>query len=310
VKEVLAGMKASRATRWVHWQERLILVLLFASASVSVVTTLAIAISLGVEAVGFFQEVPLIRFLTEREWTPLFAIKKFGILPLVCGTFLVAGIAMVLAVPMGVLIATYLAEYASERVRRFLKPVIEVLAGIPSVLYGYFALLFVTPLLQKFIPSLSGFNALSPGIVLAFMVLPTIASLSEDIIYSIPQSIREASLALGATKLQTTFRAVLPAAGSGIIAACLLGFSRAIGETMLVTIAAGQMPNLTLNPLEPVQTMTAYIVQVSLGDVPHGSLEYRTIFAVGLTLFLITLVFNLFGLLLRERFIRTFQRFA
>jgi len=195
-------------------------------------------------------------------------------------------------------------------VRRVLKPVIEVLAGIPSVLYGYFALLFVTPLLQKFIPSLSGFNALSPGIVLAFMVLPTIASLSEDIIYAVPQSIREASLALGATKLQTTFRAVLPAAGSGIIAACLLGFSRAIGETMLVTIAAGQMPNLTLNPLEPVETMTAYIVQVSLGDVPHGSLEYRTIFAVGLTLFLITLIFNLFGLFLRERFIRTFQRFA
>lgn len=284
------------------------MVLLFASASVSVVTTLAIAISLGVEAIGFFREVPLIRFLTEREWTPLFEIKKFGILPLVCGTFLVAGIAMILAVPFGIFIATYLAEYASERTRRFLKPVIEVLAGIPSVLYGYFALLFVTPLLQKFIPSLSGFNALSPGIVLAFMVLPTIASLSEDIIYAVPQSIREASLALGATKLQTTFRAVLPAASSGIIAACLLGFSRAIGETMLVTIAAGQQPNLTLNPLEPIQTMTAYIVQVSLGDVPHGSLEYRTIFAVGLTLFLITLVFNLLGLLLRERFIRTFQR--
>jgi len=263
-----------------------------------------------VEAFGFFREVPLWRFLTEREWTPLFATKKFGILPLVCGTFLIAGIAMLLAVPMGILIATYLAEYASERARRFLKPVIEGLAGIPSVLYGYFALLFVTPLLQKFLLSLSGFNALSPGIVLAFMVLPTIASLSEDIIYAVPQSIREASLALGATKLQTTFRAVLPAASSGIISACLLGFARAVGETMLVTIAAGQMPNLTLNPLEPVQTMTAFIVQVSLGDVPHGTLEYRTIFAVGLTLFLITLVFNLLGLFLRERFIRTFQRMA
>lgn len=302
------GVKAEKSTRWVRWQEKIVLVLLFASALVSVITTLAIAVSLGVEAIGFFREVPLIRFLTEREWTPLFETKKFGILPLICGTFLVAGIAMILAVPFGILIATYLAEYASERIRRFLKPVIEVLAGIPSVLYGYFALLFVTPLLQKFIPSLSGFNALSPGIVLAVMVLPTIASLSEDIIYAVPQSIREASLALGATKLQTTFRAVLPAASSGIIAACLLGFSRAVGETMLVTIAAGQQPNLTLNPLEPIQTMTAYIVQVSLGDVPHGSLEYQTIFAVGLTLFLITLVFNLLGLFLRERFIRTFQR--
>ncbi len=302
------GLKAEKSTRWVRWQEKIILVLLFASALVSVITTLAIAVSLGVEAIGFFREVPLIRFLTEREWTPLFETKKFGILPLICGTFLVAGIAMILAVPFGILIATYLAEYASERIRRFLKPVIEVLAGIPSVLYGYFALLFVTPLLQKFIPSLSGFNALSPGIVLAVMVLPTIASLSEDIIYAVPQSIREASLALGATKLQTTFRAVLPAASSGIIAACLLGFSRAVGETMLVTIAAGQQPNLTLNPLEPIQTMTAYIVQVSLGDVPHGSLEYQTIFAVGLTLFLITLVFNLLGLFLRERFIRTFQQ--
>lgn len=299
-----------RTARWVHWQERLVVALLVICASVSVVTTLAIVLSLGVEAFGFFREVPLWRFLTEREWTPLFATKKFGILPLVCGTFLIAGIAMLLAVPMGILIATYLAEYASERARRFLKPVIEGLAGIPSVLYGYFALLFVTPLLQKFLPSLSGFNALSPGIVLAFMVLPTIASLSEDIIYAVPQSIREASLALGATKLQTTFRAVLPAASSGIISACLLGFARAVGETMLVTIAAGQMPNLTLNPLEPVQTMTAFIVQVSLGDVPHGTLEYRTIFAVGLTLFLITLVFNLLGLFLRERFIRTFQRMA
>lgn len=295
---------------WVHWQEKIVVALFFASASLSVVTTLAIAISLAVEAIGFFQQVPLIRFLTEREWTPLFAIKKFGISTLLCGTFLVAGIAMVIAVPLGILIATYLSEYASERTRRFLKPVIEVLAGIPSVLYGYFAFLFVTPLLQRFIPSLSGFNALSSGIVLAFMVLPTIASLSEDIIYAVPQSIREASLALGATKLQTTLRAVLPAAASGIIAACLLGFARAIGETMLVTIAAGQVPNLTLNPLEPVQTMTAYIVQVSLGDVPHGSLEYRTIFAVGLTLFLITLAFNLIGLLMRERFVKTFQKLA
>ncbi|MCS7192805.1 MAG: phosphate ABC transporter permease subunit PstC [Armatimonadetes bacterium] len=301
-------MKTKKMVRWVYWQEKLVVMVIFSCAFVSVITTLAIAISLGVEAIGFFREVSLIRFLTEKEWTPLFSIKKFGILPLLCGTFLVAGIAMILSIPMGIIIATYLAEYASERARRFLKPVIEVLAGIPSVLYGYFALLFVTPLFQKFIPSLSGFNAFSPGIVLAFMVLPTIASLSEDIIYAVPQSIREASFALGATKLQTVFRAVLPAASSGILASCFLGFSRAIGETMLVTIAAGQMPNLTINPFEPIQTMTAYIVQVSLGDVPHGSLEYKTIFAVGLSLFLITLVFNLLGLFLRERFVRTFQR--
>ncbi len=303
-------MRSERSLRWVHWQERLVVAILTLCASISIVTTLAIAISLGVEAIGFFREVSLWHFLTEREWTPLFATKKYGILPLVCGTFLIASIAMLISVPFGIIIATYLSEYASERTRRFLKPVIEILAGIPSVLYGYFALLFVTPLLQRFIPALSGFNALSPGIVLGFMVLPTVASLSEDIIYSVPQSIREASLALGATKLQTTFRAVLPAAFSGIVAACLLGFARAIGETMLVTIAAGQQPNLTLNPLEPVMTMTAFIVQVSLGDVAYGTIEYRTIFAVALSLFLITLVFNLLGLFLKERFIRTFQRLA
>jgi phosphate transport system permease protein len=296
------------ATRRALRQERVMLVLLTVCALVSVATTLAIVVALTVEAVGFFRVVPIWRFLTEREWTPLFAVKKFGILPLVCGTMLTAGIAMLLAVPLALLIATYLAEYASRQMRQRLKPIVELLAGIPSVLYGYFALLFVTPLLQKFIPSLPTFNALSPGIVLGFMVLPTIASLSEDAIYAVPQSIREASLALGATKLQTTLHAVLPAASSGITAACLLGFARAIGETMLVTIAAGMMPNLTLNPLEPVQTMTAYIVQVALGDVPHGSLEYRTIFTVGLTLFVLTLVFNLTGLLLRERFLRTLRQ--
>lgn len=300
-------MYREQTARWARWQERLVVILLTLCASVSIATTLAIVIALGWEAYGFFREVPLVRFLTEREWTPLFEQKKFGIAPLACGTFLTAGIAMSLSVPLSLLIAAYLAEYASERIRRVLKPIMEMLAGIPSVLYGYFALLFVTPLLQRFIPSLSGFNALSPGIVLAFMVLPTIASLSEDVIYAVPQSIREASLALGATRLQTTVRAVLPAASSGIIAACLLGFARAVGETMLVTIAAGQMPNLTLNPLEPIQTMTAYIVLVSLGDVPHGTLEYRTIFAVGLTLFVITLIFNLWGLWLRERFLRTLR---
>lgn len=303
-------MRIKKSLRWVHWQERLVVAVLTLCALVSVVTTIAIVVTLSVEAIGFFREVSIVRFLTEREWTPLFAEKKFGILPLVCGTFLTAGIGMLISVPLSLLMATYLAEYASERTRRVLKPIMELLAGIPSVLYGYFALLFVTPLLQKFIPSLAGFNALSPGIVLAFMVLPTIASLSEDVIYAVPQSIREASLALGATKLQTIFGAVLPAAASGIIAACLLGLARAVGETMLVAIAGGMMPNLTLNPLEPIETMTAYIVQVALGDVEHGGLAYRTIFAVGLSLFIITLTFNLFGLWMRERFLRTFQRLA
>ncbi len=297
-----------RTIRKALWQERVMSTLLMFCALVSVVTTLAIVVTLTVEAVGFFRVVPIWRFLTEREWTPLFANKKFGILPLICGTMLTAGIAIIISVPLALLIATYLAEYAPPKLRRRLKSVTELLAGIPSVLYGYFALLFVTPLLQKFIPSMSTFNALSPGIVLGFMVLPTIASLSEDIIYAVPQSIREASLALGGTKLQTTFYAVLPAASSGIIAACLLGFARAIGETMLVAIAAGMMPNLTLNPLEPVETMTAYIVQVALGDVPHGTLEYRTIFTVGLTLFVLTLILNLTGIFLRERFLRVLRR--
>lgn len=298
-------MLRKHVTRWARLKEKATIIVLALCASVSIATTIAIVFTLGWEAIGFFREVPFWRFLTEREWTPLFATKKFGILPLLCGTFLIAGIAMAISIPLSLLIAIYLAEYAPERIRRLLKPTMELLAGIPSVLYGYFALLFVTPLLQKFLPSLSGFNALSPGIVLAFMVLPTIASISEDMIYAVPQSIREASLALGATKLQTIFRSILPASAPGIIAGCFLGFSRAVGETMLVTIAAGQMPNLTLNPLEPVMTMTAYIVQVSLGDVPHGSLEYRTIFAVGLSLFLISLSFNLIGLFLRERFLRT-----
>lgn len=296
-----------RHSFWGDQKERVITFLLAGCAFVSAATTAAIVVTLTLEALAFFRKVPLWRFLTEREWTPLFWEKKFGILPLVCGTSLTAGIALLIAVPLSLLLATYLAEYAGERMRRILKPAIELLAGIPSILYGYFALLFVTPLLQKFIPMLPPFNALSSGIILAFMILPTITSLSEDALYAVPQSLREASLALGATKLQTTFRVVLPAAASGIGAACLLGLARAVGETMLVTIAAGQMPNLTLNPLEPVQTMTAYIVQVTMGEAPRGSLEYQAIFAVGLTLFLMTLLFNLIGLALRERSLRVLR---
>jgi phosphate transport system permease protein len=223
---------------------------------------------------------------------------------LVCGTFLTSVIALAIALPMGLMVAVYLSEYAPGNIRRILKPVLEVLAGIPTVVYGYFALLFVTPLLRNIIPSLPGFNALSPGIVLGVMILPLVTSLSEDALYSVPSSLKGAGYALGATKLQVCFTVVVPAAFPGIIASFILAMSRAIGETMLVTIAAGQMPNLTLNPMEAVETMTAYIVQISLGDTPTGTIEYQTIFAVGSVLFLMTLVLNTISYKIRESFIR------
>jgi phosphate transport system permease protein len=224
------------------------------------------------------------------------------VLPLVAGTVLVSAIAMVVALPMGLLSAIYLCEYAPPRVRRLIKPVLEILAGVPTVVYGYFALLFVTPLLQRVIPDLAGFNALGPGIVMGIMILPLVSSLSEDAMQGVPRGLREAAYALGATKMQTSLRVVLPAAFSGITAAFILAASRAIGETMIVAIAAGQQPRLTASPLVPVETMTAYIVQVSLGDTPQGTLEYRTIFAVGMLLFLGTFVLNLMSAWLRERY--------
>jgi phosphate transport system permease protein len=253
------------------------------------------------ETVEFFAEVSLLEFLTDTQWTPLFAQKHFGILPLLSGTFLTSAIAILVAMPVGLVCAIYLSEFAPEPVRRKIKPVLEVLAGIPTVVYGYFALLFVTPLLQTFIPTLSGFNALAPGMVMGIMIIPLISSLSEDAMYAVPQSLREAAHALGASRLQVALSVVVPAAFSGIAAAFLLAVSRAIGETMIVAIAAGQQPRLTLNPLVPVETMTAYIVQVSLGDTPTGTLEYRTIFAVGTMLFFSTLILNLFSRSLRER---------
>lgn len=254
------------------------------------------------ETVAFFREVPLWSFLTDTQWTPLFADKHFGILPLLCGTFLTSAVAIAVAMPVGIVSAVYLSEYASERVRRLVKPSLEILAGVPTVVYGYFALLFVTPLLQRFLPGLAGFNALSPGIVMGIMIIPLISSLSEDAMYAVPQSLREAGYALGSSRLQVAFQVVVPAAFSGIAASFLLAVSRAIGETMIVTIAAGQQPRLTLNPLESVETMTAYIVQVSLGDTPTGTLEYKTIFAVGMALLLTTLGLNLVSQRLKERF--------
>jgi phosphate transport system permease protein len=271
-------------------------------ALISIGTTVGIIAVLAVETVAFLREVPIADFLFGTEWTPLFATPRFGVLPLVAGTALVSLIAMVVALPMGLLSAVYLSEYASERLRRLVKPVLEILAGVPTVVYGYFALLFVTPALQQVIPELAGSNALGAGIVMGIMILPLVSSLSEDAMRGVPRGLREGSYALGATKMQTSLRVVVPAAFSGITAAFILAVSRAVGETMIVAIAAGQQPRLTLDPRVPIETMTAYIVQVSLGDTPAGTLEYRTIFAVGMLLFLGTFGLNLVSAWLRERY--------
>jgi phosphate transport system permease protein len=276
--------------------------LLFLCAALSVFTTAGIIIVLATETVGFLREVPILAFLTDTEWTPLFANPRFGVLPLIVGTVLVSSIAMIVALPMGLLSAIYLSEYSPAALRRIIKPVLEILAGVPTVVYGYFALMFVTPLLQRLLPGLAGFNALSPGIVMGIMILPLVSSLSEDAMRAVPRGLREGAYALGATRMQTSLTVVVPAAFSGITAACILAVSRAIGETMIVAIAAGQQPRLTANPFVPIETMTAYIVQVSLGDTPQGTLEYRTIFAVGMLLFLMTFALNLASTWLRERF--------
>ncbi|OFW18168.1 MAG: phosphate ABC transporter permease subunit PstC [Acidobacteria bacterium RIFCSPLOWO2_02_FULL_65_29] len=275
---------------------------LFVCAAASVLITLGIILVLLFETLAFLREVPILEFVSGTVWTPLFSDKHFGVLPLVTGTLLASMVAMVVALPAGLLTAIYLSEYATAGVRRVVRPVLEVLAGVPTVVYGYFALLFVTPLLQRFVPGLSGFNALSPGIVMGIMILPLVSSLSEDALHSVPNGLREGAYALGATRMQTSLRVVVPAAFSGISAAAILAASRAIGETMIVAIAAGQQPRLTLDPRVPVETMTAYIVQVSLGDTPAGTLEYRTIFAVGMLLFLGTFVLNLVSNWLRNRF--------
>jgi phosphate transport system permease protein len=275
---------------------------LFVAAFISVLTSVAIVTVLGVEGLLFFEQVPLWRFLTDLEWTPLFADKQFGILPLLCGTALTSAIALLVALPLGLIIAIYLSEFASKKARAVLKPLIEILAGIPTIVYGYFALMFVTPLLQTFIPGLSTFNSLGAGIVMGLMILPMVVSLSDDALYTLPQSLRNAAYALGTTRLQMVFRLLVPAALGGITASFILAMSRAVGETMIVAIAAGQQPTLTLDPRQPVATMTAFIVQVSLGDTPHGSLEYRSIFVVGGALFLITLGMNFLSLRIRERY--------
>lgn len=282
-------------------KETAIEAILFLCALFSVFITLSIVFILSYESFGFFREVSLKEFFTGTQWTPLFAEPKFGILPLIMGTLLTTGIALSVALPLGLLVAVYLSEFAPHKLREIIKPVLELLAAVPTVVYGYFALLLLTPILQRFIPDLSGFNALSPGIIMGIMIIPYVSSVSEDAMIAVPMHIREGSYAMGATKFQTAFKVIIPSAFSGIAAAFIIGIARAIGETMVVAIAAGGMPNLTANPLEPVQTLTAYIVQVSLGDAPHGTVEYKTIFAAGITLFFMTLGFNILGFWLRKR---------
>jgi phosphate transport system permease protein len=288
-------------------QERLIGGVLFAASAISVFTTIAIVVVLLVEASTFFSHVTLREFFTGTRWAPQFVPQSFGVLPLLAGTLLVAAGAAVVALPVGLACAIYLSEYAAPRTRTILKPALEVLAGIPTVVYGFFALTFVTPILQGIWPETQIFNAASASIVVGLMIVPVVASLSEDAMTAVPRALREGAYALGATKLEVSLRTVFPAALSGIVAAFLLAMSRAIGETMIVAIAAGATPNLTFNMLESVQTMTAFMVQVSQGEIGFGTIEYQTIFAVGLTLFGITLIMNIVSLFVLRRFREVYE---
>lgn len=292
----LAGINVQRL------RERVIEFFLFLAAVSSIAITLGIVGILLYESEQFFRHVSLLDFLTDTQWTVLFAEPRYGIMPLVSGTLVTSITALVVALPLGTVIAIYLSEYASNRIREILKPILELLSAVPTVVFGYFALLFLTPLLQKFLPDLPGFNMLSAGMIIGIMIIPYVSSLSEDAVKAVPVTIREGSYAMGATRLQTALRVLVPSAFSGIASAYVLGFSRAVGETMIVAIAAGQQPNLTLNPMEGAATITTYIVQVSLGDLPHGSIAYQSIFAAGLVLMLMTLAFNIGGYFLRKKF--------
>lgn len=288
-------------------KERFIEAFLFLCSFLTVLITLGIVLVLISESIQFFSEVSIVEFLTGTEWTPLFSNKKFGILPLVSGTFLVTIIAIAVALPLGLTIAVYLNEYANQKFTAVVKPLLEILAAIPTVVYGFFALTFVTPLLQKFIPNLSGFNALSAGLVMGVMIIPYISSLSEDALRAVPKSLREAAYGMGSTRLQTAFKVMVPAASSGIIVSVILAISRAIGETMIVAIAAGQEPKLTLNPLTSLETITTYIVQVSMGDVPRNSIEYSTIFSAGITLFVFTFLLNNVSFYIKRKFHQKYE---
>ncbi len=283
-------------------KEKFIEALLFLAAFSAVATMASILYILISESVLFFKEVPLKDFLTDTRWTPLFQNPRYGISSLLSGTMVTAGVALSVAIPFGTIIAIYLSEFASPQLREIIKPALELLAAIPTVVYGFFALLYVTPWLQTFLPDLPGFNMLSAGLVMGLMIIPFVSSISEDAMSAVPVGLKEGSYAMGATKLQTALKVVFPAAISGISSSYILGASRAVGETMIVAVAAGLKPNLTWNPLEQAATITAYIVQVSLGDLPHGTLEYQTIFAAGLTLVLMTLVLNIIGHFLAKKY--------
>jgi phosphate transport system permease protein len=285
-----------------HLRERFIELLLLLAGAFSIAVTVGIVYVLLSESFRFFQHVSIWDFLTDTQWTPLFDDAHYGITVLLSGTLVSSGVALAVAVPLGTIIAIYLSEFAPFGVREVAKPFLEMLGGIPTVVYGYFALLFVTPMLQKLIPGLPGFNLLSAGLVMGIMIIPYVSSVSEDAMRAVPMSMREGSYAMGATRFQTATRVVTPAALSGITAAFILGISRAVGETMILAVAAGMQPNLSWNPMEPAATITSFIVQVALGDLPHGSIGYQTIFAAGLTLMILTLLFNILGHFMTRRF--------
>lgn len=300
---VLRGMRRVAAPRWRRQLfERLVEGTLLAAGGVSVAITLAIVGALAYESLGFFRHVSLVEFFTGTVWTPQFAHPRYGILPLVAGTLVTTAVALAVALPVGTMAALYLSEFAPALVREVVKPALELLSAVPTVVYGYFALTFMAPLLQRLIPGLPTFNMLSAGLVMGIMIIPYVSSLSEDAMRSVPMLLREGSYALGGNKTVTALRVVVPSAISGIGAAYILGISRAIGETMIVAVAAGMQPRLTWNPAEPAATVTAFIVQVSLGDLPHGSIGYQSIFAAGSVLFVMTLAFNIAGYHLRRRF--------
>mgnify|MGYP006103342903 FL=1 len=299
---VMTGRTSPRRRKSAHFEGTIVKWIFFGCATLSILTTVAILVTLIYQASSFFFEVSLWEFLTGTRWTPILKPRAYGVLPLVSGTLLVTLIAAAVALPIGLMTAIFLSEYAPDKIRRIIKPILEILAGIPTVVYGYFALTFVTPLLQGIFDNLIIFNALSAGLVMGVMIIPMVSSLSEDAMMSVPRSLREAAYALGATRYEVSLRVIVPAALSGIIAAFILALSRAIGETMLVTIAAGATPRMSFDPMESIQTMTAYIVQLSLGEAPVGSLEYNTIFAVGLLLFFMTFVMNLLGFWVVRRF--------
>lgn len=297
---IAASRFAHSRTR--HLGERVIEAILFLAAFSAVAVTIAIVAILVMESAFFFEHVSLFDFLTDTQWTIMFEEKHYGIAPLLAGTLVTTTVGLLLAVPVGTITAIYISEFASYRVREIVKPTLELLAGIPTVVFGYFALVMVTPALQWFMPDLPGFNMLGPGLVIGIMIIPYVSSVAEDAMRAVPVHMREGSYAMGATRLQTAIKVVLPAATSGVVAAYILGISRAIGETMVVAVAAGQQPNFTWDPREPGATITAFIVQVALGDLPHGSIEYQSIFAVGLVLVILTLFFNVLGHVVRERF--------